>query len=156
MTRPLIKRLSYSNKPAIIRKKIEQIKRKQHILNHRIIQSGRIRYGMFHVFSFLYGSPRGDYSDEGDEVYIRGFSASARWSIRGPNPPLRLGILIFQKEKKEKKKRREEALALPSKGACLALHGLFCALPSDPPACPRSGAAALIRTDAQHNAQQAA
>ena len=99
-------------------------------MNHRIIQSGRIRYGMFHVFSFLYESPRGDYSDEGDEVYIRGFSASARWSIRGTPPPLRLGILIFTAKRRKKKKRRERPFALPSKGSCLAWSVLRSALRS--------------------------
>lgn len=141
LTRPLIKRLSYSNKPAIIRKKIEQIKRKQHILNHRIIQSGRIRYGMFHVFSFLYESPGGITQTRATRYIYVGLAPPSGGQFWVPHPPLRLGILIFT-AKRRKKRKKEEKDPLPFLLKDHALHGLSCALPSDPPACPRSGAAA--------------
>lgn len=55
--------------------------------------------------------------------------------------PLPLPFWDFRFFSKEKKKEKDPLPFLLSKGSCLALHGLACALPADPPACLRSGAA---------------
>lgn len=195
LTRPLIKRHSYSNKPAIIRKKIEQIKRKQHILNHRIIQSGRIRYGICPRLFFPLRKPPGGITQTRATRYIYvGLAPPSGGQFWVPHPPLRLGILIFTAKRRKKEKKKRKTLCPPF---FLKDHALPCMVwpalcppilqPARAPVLPlvlvveclvprwparfqppiwtrpsrfRSYArivhTALIRTDAQHNAQQEA
>ena len=59
----------------------------------------------------------------------------------GTQPAPSIGNFDFY-SKEKKKRKKEEKDPLPFLLKDHALHGLSCALPSDPPACPRSGAAA--------------
>lgn len=76
-------------------------------------------------------------------IYSEGLAPPSGGQFGVSPPPFDLEFSFFQQEKKKIKKEGEAPLpSLLSKGSCLAFHGLACALSSDPPVCPRSGAGA--------------